>query len=128
MSEAAATKSKQKWATEKPKLDKAGKLRGIYFIDPADAGVPGHFPKKCAKKVGSSDASSNALQDQRCERETCRTPDARKTKYACIVEADESTRTRLEDSLHKDHEDHIAGKKNQLIETLRSRAQIESHA
>ena len=31
-----------------------------------------------------------------------------KTKHACIVEAHESTRQRLESSLHKDHEDHIA--------------------
>ena len=69
MSVAAQRKAKQKWATEKPKLDKAGKLRGIYFIDPADAGVPGHF-KKCANKVGSSDTSSNALQDQRNEGKT----------------------------------------------------------
>ena len=29
-------------------------------------------------------------------------------KYACIVEADESTRKRMEESLHKYHEDHIA--------------------
>ena len=27
---------KQDWAVEKPKLDNAGKLRGIYFIDPED--------------------------------------------------------------------------------------------
>ena len=33
-----------------------------------------------------------------------------KTMYACIVEAHESTRKRMEGSLHKDHEDHIAGK------------------
>ena len=33
-----------------------------------------------------------------------------KTKRACIVEAHESTRMRLESSLPKDHEDHIAGK------------------
>ena len=37
MSEAAKRKEKQKWAVEKPKLDNAGRLRGIYFIDPADA-------------------------------------------------------------------------------------------
>ena len=42
--------------------------------------------------------------------ETCRTLDAPKTKYACIVEAAESTRKRLEGALHKDHEGHIAGK------------------
>ena len=33
-----------------------------------------------------------------------------KTKYVCIVEADESTRKRLEGTLHKDDEDHIARK------------------
>ena len=36
MSEASKRKEKQKWAIEKPKLDNAGRLRGIYFIDPAD--------------------------------------------------------------------------------------------
>ena len=30
--------------------------------------------------------------------------------YACIVEADESARMRMEGSLYKDHEDHTAGK------------------
>ena len=40
--------------------------------------------------------------------ETCSSSGIRKTKYACIVEADESTRKRLEGP-HKDHEDHIAG-------------------
>ena len=51
------------------------------------------------------------MQDQGGKyRETCRTSDARKTKYACIVEADESTRKRLEGTLYEDYEDHIAGK------------------
>ena len=31
-------------------------------------------------------------------------------KFACILEADESTRMRMEESLPNDHEDHIAGK------------------
>ena len=42
--------------------------------------------------------------------ETCSSSGIRKTKYACIVEADESTRQRLEETQHKNHEDHIAGK------------------
>ena len=33
-----------------------------------------------------------------------------KTKHVCLVEAHESTRQRLDSSLPKDHEDHIAGK------------------
>ena len=32
----AKLKERQKWANEKPKLDNARKLRGIYFIDPED--------------------------------------------------------------------------------------------
>ena len=46
----------------------------------------------------------------RTYKETCRNPVASKTKCACIVEADESTRKRSEGTLHKDHEDYIAGK------------------
>ena len=37
--------------------------RGIYFIDPAGPEVR-ETNKKRAEKVGSSDASSNALQEQ----------------------------------------------------------------
>ena len=37
--------------------------------------------------------------------------DLRKTKYACIVNADESMRTRLEDVPHSYHEDHNSAKK-----------------
>ena len=36
MSAAAQREAKQRWATEKPKLDNARRLRGIYFIDQAD--------------------------------------------------------------------------------------------
>ena len=43
-------------------------------------------------------------------RETCRTVEEHKTKYACIVEADESMRKRMEGSPDENHEDHIAGK------------------
>ena len=41
---------------------------------------------------------------------TCRVEKDRKTKYACVVEANESTRKRMEGSPHKNHEDHIARK------------------
>ena len=36
MSDASKRKEKQKWAIEKPKLENARRLRGIYFIDPKD--------------------------------------------------------------------------------------------
>ena len=63
MSGASKRKEKLEWTIEKPKLDKASKLRGMYFTDPADE----EFKKiyaTCAEKVRSSDASSYALQDQ----------------------------------------------------------------
>ena len=34
MSDAAKSKAKQKWAIEKPKLENARRLRGIFFIEP----------------------------------------------------------------------------------------------
>ena len=34
----------------------------------------------------------------------------RKTKYACVVDADEITRPRLEGAVHKHHQDHISVK------------------
>ena len=43
-------------------------------------------------------------------RETCGTVGQHKTKYACLVEADESMRIRMEGSQSKNHEDHISGK------------------
>ena len=36
MSEASKRKEKQKWAMEKPKLDNARRLRGIFLIEPDD--------------------------------------------------------------------------------------------
>ena len=64
----------------------------------------------------------------RGSRETCRTVGGHKTKYACIVEADESMRIRMEGAPHCYHEDHIAGPRYEFIESLQSSAQIHSDA
>ena len=61
-------------------------------------------------------------------RETCRNIGKHKTKYVCIVEADESMRKRMEESLPKYHENHIAGKRGQFTTTLRFGTQIYSYA
>ena len=39
-----------------------------------------------------------------------------RSKFACILEASESTRMRMEESLPKYHEDHIAGKRNNSLQ------------
>ena len=41
-----------------------------------------------------------------------------KSKFACILEASESTRMRMEETLPKYHEDHIAGKRRQFTTAL----------
>ena len=82
-------------------------MRGIDFIDPEDTefketiknarkkletSVAPALPCKIMKKCGSG--ASNKI----------------KTKLACILEADESTRLRMGNSIPNHHEDHIAGK------------------
>ena len=68
--------------------------------------------KNARNKTGSSDASCNALQDQgrKVQGNMSHSLILPGQKHACIVEADESTRKRLEGTLLKDHEDHTAGK------------------
>ena len=46
----------------------------------------------------------------KCRGETCRTIGKHKTKYVCIVDADESLRIRLEGVPHRNHEDDISAK------------------
>ena len=60
VSQAAQRKEKQ-WAIEKPKLDNARKLRGIYFIDPDDNEFKYTNKKKERGKVGNSNGSRYAL-------------------------------------------------------------------
>ena len=94
MSETSKRREKQKWAIEKPMLDNARKLRGIYFIDPADAELKETIGKVRRKLEVPMPAALPCKITARKYKETCRTPDIRKTKCACIVEADESTRKR----------------------------------
>ena len=107
MGKNAKLKEKQKWSEEKIHLENARKLRGIYFIDPEDmefketiknarkmleTSVAPAMPCKIMKNCGSG--ASNKI----------------KTKLARILEADESTRMRMGNSIPHHHQDHIAGK------------------
>ena len=113
MSKATEKKENQEWASEKPKLDNAQKLRGIHFIDPED-GEYKETIKHRKKEIVTSDGGSHSLQDgnkKALEGTAARgiIESNRKTKDACVVEAHESTRKRLE-SAPGSHEDHIVGK------------------
>ena len=61
MSKQLNERKKQQWPIEKPTLDIARKLRGIYFIDPDDGELKVTTQKKRTEKVGDSDGSGYAL-------------------------------------------------------------------
>ena len=60
MCDAAKSKAKQKWPTEKPKLDIDIQIRGIFFAEPDDEEFI-HTMKNARGKFGNSGASSTAL-------------------------------------------------------------------
>ena len=68
--------------------------------------------KKREENVGIAmeAAMPGKLKTYQCRRPCGKESDNRKSKHACIVEAHESTRERLERIRPKDHEDGIAGK------------------
>ena len=107
----AKLREKHKWAIAKPKLDNARRLRGIYFIDPEDMEFK-EIIKNARRKLQTPVAP--AMPCKTCKKnkhgETRSKTDDFKSKFACILEACESTRMRMEESLPKYHEDHITGK------------------
>ena len=103
-------KSKQRWAIEKLKLDNARLLRGIFFIEPNDEEFK--FTMKAARRKLEVPmlAAMLCTVPMKSSGEPHRNIGKRKTKYACVVDADESTGPRLEGAGHQPHEDHITAK------------------
>ena len=108
MGKNAKLKEKQKWSEAKIHLENARKLRGIYFIDPEDKEFKETI-KNARKKLETSVAPAMPCKIMK---KNCGSggSDKNKTKLACILEADESTRMRMGNSEPPNHEDHIAGK------------------
>ena len=98
-------------AIEEPKLDNARRLRGIYFIDPEDIELK-DIIKNARRNLETPMAP--AMPCKTCKKnkhgETRSKTTDFKSKFACILEASESTRMRMEETLPKYREDHIAGK------------------
>ena len=95
---------------KKPKLDNAKRLRGIYFIDPEDKECKENVKnarKKLEKPVAPAMPCKVIKSNKNCGSGAS---NKIKTKLVCILEASESTRLRMEESLPNYHEDHIAGK------------------
>ena len=106
--ECQAVKEKQKWSNEKIHLENARKLRGIYFIDPEDKEFKETI-KNARKKLETQVAPAMPCKIMK---KNCGNGGSNKikTKLECILEASESTRLRMEESLPNHHEDHIAGR------------------
>ena len=107
MEKNAKLKERRKWSHEKLHLDNARQLRGIYFIDPEDKEFKETI-KNARKKLESSVALALPCKIMKKLWEWW--IQQNKTKLTCILEADESTRMRMGNSLPNHHEDHIAGK------------------
>ena len=115
-------------AIEKPKHDNARRLRGVYFIDPDDDEFK-RVMKNVRRKleIPMPAAMPCRLQFYK-HKETCCTVGQHKTKYDCIVEADETMRIRMGRSQSKNHEDHIAGRGMNSLSQVNLVHKIYSHA
>ena len=110
MSDATKSKAKQKRAIEKPKLDNARQVRGIFFIEPEDEEFK-HTMKNAPRKLEiPMPAAMLCKTPTTCRGETCRNMGRHNTKYACTVDTDDSMRIRLECVPHRYHEDHISAR------------------
>ena len=111
MGKNAKQKENQKWSHEKFHLDNARQLRGIYFIDPEDKEFKETI-KNARKKLETPMAPAMLCKTSK-KSNNCGNGEKSnevKSKLACILEASESTRLRMVESLPTHHEDHIAGK------------------
>ena len=107
MGNLAKLKEKQKWSEERSHLENARKLCVIYFIDPEDKEFKETI-KNARKKLETSVALAMPCKIMK----NCGSDGSNKikTKLACILEAGESTKMRMGNSIPHHLEDHIAGK------------------
>ena len=77
-------------------LDNARKLRGIFFIEPEDEDIKNIMKNARRKLETPMPAAMPCKTPINSGGETYCGVGKSKTKHACIVEADESTRIRLE--------------------------------
>ena len=85
-------------------------MRGIYFIEPNDEEFKVTIKAARKKLEVPMPATMPCKIPIKSSGEAHRSSGKRKTKYVYIVDADESTRPRVEGSVHKSHQDHITAK------------------
>ena len=113
----AKLREKHKRRIEKPKLDNPRRLRGIYFIDPEDMEfkeIMNNARRNLETPMAPAMSCKTCKENKHGETRS-KTNDFR-SRFACILEASESTRMRMEESLPKHHEDHFAGKRDNSLQ------------
>ena len=121
MGKHANLKKKQKWSNEKIHLENARKLRGIHVIDPEDKELKETI-KNARKKLEISVVPAMPCEIvKNCGR-------GASNKIKTKLEADESTRMRMGNSIPQNHEDHIAGKGESSLQHYNLVSQIYSYA
>ena len=118
MEKAAQRREQQEWASEKPKLEHARDLRGIYSVVPSDEEYK-DIIMNARRKLETSKAvampskrtflQACILQAVVSKTEKTKASEA-KTRFSCNTEAHESTGQRIESVTKRIHEEHIAGK------------------
>ena len=83
-------KAKQRWTIEKPKLNNARPLRGIFFIEPNDEEFKLTMKATRRKLEVPTPAAMPCKIPIKSSGETHRNIWKRRTKYACVVGADEA--------------------------------------
>ena len=96
MGKNAKLKERQKWSHEKPQLDNARQLRGIYFIDPEDKEFEETI-KNARKKLETPVAPAMPCKISKNNQNVVNRGESNeiKSKFACILEASGSTRLRM---------------------------------
>ena len=117
----AKVKEKHKWSNEKPKLDNARRLRGIYFMDPEDKEFKENM-ENARKTLETPMAPAMPCKTSKKSKhgEICGKTNDFKSKLACILEASESTRLRMKESLPNYHEELVAGKGDNSLQHCNS--------
>ena len=90
-------------------------MRGIYFIDPEDKELKETI-KNARKKLETSVAPAMPCKIMTICASGGSNKIRNKTKLRCILEADESTRMRMGNSMPHYHQDHIAGERQNSLQ------------
>ena len=114
LGKAAQNREKQEWTKEKPQLNNARRLRGIYLVDLDDEdkdnlqNMLGRHRKDVWHQP--SFVKTPKVITQVCANSEIASEKKSKTVYESVVESNESTRQRTGSVQSKSHEDHTAGK------------------